>query len=95
MCGDFIIRYEDGKEVKAHPKSKHTLPSGASITLHEAGGGGYGLASQRNPESVLDDVIKGYVSVESAREDYRVAIDEQHGISTIDWDETKRLRSAS
>jgi N-methylhydantoinase B len=63
--------------------------------LHEAGGGGYGPPSQRDPESVLDDVVKGYVSVEHARDEYRVAIHEQHGISKIDWDETKKLRAAS
>ncbi|GLK46483.1 MULTISPECIES: hydantoinase B/oxoprolinase family protein [Novosphingobium] len=39
-----------------------------------AGGAGYGLATERDPAAVLDDVLDGYVSVEAARELYKVAI---------------------
>ena len=41
-------------------------------------------------EGALEDVIDGYVSRESAREDYGVAITED---DEIDRDETERLRS--
>jgi N-methylhydantoinase B len=41
---------------------------------------------------VLGDVLDGYVSIEGAREDYRVVIDEQK--LTVDHEATERLRSA-
>ena len=40
-----------------------------------AGGGGYGGPAERSPQAVLKDVADGYVSLESARSDYRVVID--------------------
>jgi N-methylhydantoinase B len=35
-------------------------------------GGGYGDPKQRGPEAVLNDVLDGYLSVETAREVYAV-----------------------
>lgn len=91
--GEFIIRDQDGRETKPHPKSKHTLPPQSCIILNHPGGGGYGPASERDPEAVLDDVMKGYVSVKGAKEDYKVVIKDNDGRLGIDWDETKELRS--
>ena len=39
-----------------------------------AGGGGWGDPREREPERVRDDVVRGYVSHEAAREDYGVAL---------------------
>ena len=39
-------------------------------------GGGYGDPLERDPEAVLGDVLDGYVSIEGARGDYGVVIDE-------------------
>ena len=39
------------------------------------GGGGYGDPLQRDPSRVLDDVLDGFVSPQSAREQYGVVID--------------------
>ena len=36
--------------------------------------GGYGSAFERDPDAVLDDVLDGIVSVESAESDYGVVI---------------------
>src|SRR5699024_4538725 len=41
-----------------------------------AGGGGLGDPLKRNPASVLEDVIDNYVSVERAKKDYGVIIEE-------------------
>ena len=56
------------------------------------GGGGYGSALERDPELVRLDVMNGYVSVKSAREDYGVVIDEAS--LKVDYDSTHRLRQA-
>jgi N-methylhydantoinase B len=43
--------------------------------LLTAGGGGYGVPYERDPELVRQDVIAGYVTVDAARQDYGVVID--------------------
>jgi len=50
------------------------LPPNFAVRLENAGGGGYGNPLKRNPERVLQDVIDGYVSLESAFSDYGVVI---------------------
>jgi N-methylhydantoinase B len=55
------------------------------------GGGGWGNPFERDPEKVLWDVKNDFVSIESARNDYGVAIDPQ--TMTIDQEATARLRS--
>ncbi|MXV64059.1 hydantoinase B/oxoprolinase family protein [Natronorubrum sp. JWXQ-INN-674] len=67
-----------------------TFHEGEVISNRTGGGGGYGDPHDRDPEAVLEDVIDGYVSRESAREDYGVAITED---DEIDREETERLRS--
>jgi N-methylhydantoinase B len=45
---------------------------------------------ERDPEAVLADVRDGYVSIDSAREDYGVVVTED---LEIDREETEALRS--
>ena len=52
-----------------------SLPAGTEVTLKLPGGGSCGPPWERDPELVLEDVRKGYVSAERARRDYGVAID--------------------
>ena len=66
------------------------LKPGDVVTIDAPGGGGYGNAVERDPEMVLTDVLEGYVSLESARSDYKVAIDPK--TFEIDEDETRKLR---
>lgn len=58
-----------------HPKGRYTLAPGASIRTLEAGGGGFGPPERRPVEKVLDDVRRGYVTLEGARRDYGVLVD--------------------
>lgn len=53
------------------------------------GGAGYGPAVERDPAAVLEDVREGYVSVQGARERYRVVIDGDG----VDLAATQALRS--
>ncbi|MCX5808345.1 MAG: hydantoinase B/oxoprolinase family protein [Proteobacteria bacterium] len=66
------------------------LIPGDVVTIDAPGGGGYGNPLEREPEMVASDVIEGYVSLESARNDYGVVVNPVTG--EIDREETKRLR---
>jgi len=63
----------------------HTIPEGTVVKTMTGGGGGYGLAKERPTEEVIEDVMDGFVSVESAARDYGVAIDPR----TFKLDEAK------
>ncbi len=63
---------------------------GSTAVIRTPGGGGWGSPRQRPAESVLADVVEGYVSLESARDHYGVVIDEL--TLTVDEDATEALR---
>jgi N-methylhydantoinase B len=46
------------------------LKAGDVIRFEQAGGAGYGLVSERNPDAVREDVRNGYVSAEAAESQY-------------------------
>lgn len=52
------------------------VKKGDSFTRPSAGGGGLGDSLERDPNSVLEDVIDEYVSIERAKKDYGVVIQE-------------------
>ena len=56
-----------------------------------AGGGGYGNALERDPQSVRADLLDGKISREHARAAYGVVLDLQ---AEIDTDATAALRAA-
>jgi N-methylhydantoinase B len=55
------------------------------------GGAGFGKPENRDPASVLEDVLEGYVSREAARTLYRVVIEDQ----AVDQAATRALRAAA
>ena len=48
---------------------------GDRVRMSTGGGGGYGDPKTRPAELVARDVIRGFVSIESARDDYGVVFD--------------------
>ncbi len=84
------IRRVDGR-VDWPLKGDHALAPGDVVIVRTAGGGGYGPPAKRDPHLVARDVLLGYVSPESARDVYRVAVD---AAGEIDLAETARLRSS-
>jgi N-methylhydantoinase B len=66
--------------------------TGDVLSIRMPGGGGYGEPSRRDPEAVLEDVLNGYVSIEAARDTYRVALDPDS--MTVDEQATTALRDA-
>ena len=89
-----IARYTlnpDNEAIKLGSKVTVQLKPGDVMRVQSCGGGGYGPASDRDPHLVLHDVHEGKVSLQRAREIYRVAIDPDTW--TVDGAETERLRS--
>ena len=47
------------------------VPAGTVLRLEQTGGGGYGHASERPRELVMEDIDNGYVSTQAAADIYR------------------------
>jgi N-methylhydantoinase B len=69
-CGEFKI----DDRAHAQPKTLLSLDPQSRVQLNLPGGGGYGDPFEREPQSVLQDVASGYVSLEAARREYGVII---------------------
>jgi N-methylhydantoinase B len=74
-------------------KTTVDVPAGGVVSFRTCGGGGFGPPEQRDPELVLADVRHGKVSIERAREVYRVIVDPHTG--ALDAEATRRLRAAA
>jgi len=96
-----VLVHEDGREEivaglnekgEWYPsfRTLWNLPPNSAIRLEGAGGGGYGNPFERAPDLVLKDVLDGYVSPESAFEDYGVVIDSSG--KQISYEETVEER---
>ncbi|MCH9649355.1 MAG: hydantoinase B/oxoprolinase family protein [Deltaproteobacteria bacterium] len=99
QLGEFRLNDE-----KAAPKTILWMEPGAVISMDPPGGGGYGEPQQRDPLLVLQDVINGYVSIESSRKIYGVAINylgspsqrvRLPGHYEIDFEATAKLRASA
>ncbi len=83
----------DGEMILTKVHRLHQLRAGDHIIKDTGGGGGVGRPEERDPQAVWDDVyINEFVSVQGAREFYKVVIDPES--RQIDWDKTKSLRAA-
>ena len=83
----FLVNGEPG-----NPYGLTQLNPADVVIMDAAGGGGYGDPLGREMELVESDVIEGYVSIESAREDYGVVIVPETG--KVDLIATQKLRKA-
>ncbi len=80
----------DREAVELSSKTTIELRPGDVVSYRTCGGGGYGPPEERDPQAVLSDVREGKVSVDRAREVYRVAIDA--ATWTVDDAGTAQLR---
>jgi N-methylhydantoinase B len=71
-------------------KGDYALEAGDFVIVRTAGGGGYGLAIDRDVAQVALDVAQGYVSQEAARLSYGVVLDEH---AQADLAATAQLRA--
>lgn len=88
--GKFMLNPDTPEERQLKSKGLDVLNSGDVVSLRLPGAGGYGDPLERDPELLLQDVRDGKVTLESARDDYRVVIDPDTW--QIDEQATKKLR---
>ena len=81
----FLINDRDG-----NPYCLTQIGPGDVVIMDVAGGGGYGDPLERDPEMIESDVMNEYVSIDSAREDYGVVINDE--TMKIDAEATEKLR---
>jgi N-methylhydantoinase B len=84
--------HSDGEEIKIERSYvDQAVGQQSELTIKMGGGVGWGSPMLREPERVLSDVLNGFVSVESAKVDYGVAIDPKK--LQIDMNKTDQLRN--
>ncbi|MEE2996163.1 MAG: hydantoinase B/oxoprolinase family protein [Pseudomonadota bacterium] len=91
--GNSVVLRADGQWKEDYPNAKlltARIKVGDAFAVRSGGGGGFGNPRKRPAETVADDVRQGYVSVQSARNDYGVVCDE---FGSLDAAATKKLRS--
>jgi N-methylhydantoinase B len=81
-------------ESRQGKQSGNTMRADGEWHLHSAGGGGWGAPEERDPQAVLDDVIKGFVSQESAERDYGVVLRTRGRKLVIDAAATRDRRAS-
>ncbi len=84
-----VINPGPGERV-VHGKASVDFAYGDVISFQQSGAGGYGPPFEREPWRVLEDVLEGYVSIETARREYGVVIDPV--TMTVDGPATERAR---
>jgi N-methylhydantoinase B len=90
--GNRVTVQLDGVEIKDSENSKiraQRLRPGDRLFLRAGGGGGFGPPVERDLELVARDVKQGYISAQSARDNYRVSVTADF---KIHQDETQALR---
>jgi N-methylhydantoinase B len=60
----------EGDEQRLIQKCTVTVRPATRLVLETAGGGGWGLASNRDPGAVESDLLNGYIDLEAAERDY-------------------------
>ena len=86
-----MLESEIHGNIRFAKKPAQPFANGDLISVRTGGGGGWGDPHLRPPETVLKDVIDGYVSVASAKDIYHVVIDA--ATMAINRDSTVILRA--
>jgi N-methylhydantoinase B len=91
MPNHYVLDPGDGTSPEVVTKRPGVrLPKEGSIKMRAGGGGGWGDNLERDPERVLTDFIRGYVSPEKVKSDYGVVIDPAE--KRVDEEATRALR---
>jgi N-methylhydantoinase B len=91
QVGCSYVRQPGDKDGKLYHKvTGLEVAPGGTVELLSAGGGGRGFPDERPVNLVIDDVKRGYVTVEGARRDYGVVFDAVNG--RLDESATEQVR---
>jgi N-methylhydantoinase B len=87
------LRYPDGKEELLPPLvGMRGIKKGSTVRCILAGGGGWGDPLERDPETVLEDVLDEKLTLDYVRNEYGVAINEK--TMKLDIAATEKLRQS-
>ncbi|MGB7948601.1 MAG: hydantoinase B/oxoprolinase family protein [Candidatus Binatia bacterium] len=73
--GQITVVKKSGETEILYKSKAYPLEPGDRIIVETGGGGGYGPPTDRNPEYIERDLMRGYVSAEAAARDYGVKYD--------------------
>jgi N-methylhydantoinase B len=85
---DFVLNPGTGRERVLGNTDFVVAEPGDVVHIHSPGGGGRGSPLEREPDRVLEDVERGYVTADAAERDYGVVIRE----GQVDTEATAALR---
>jgi len=88
VCRTYIRR--GAEEIRLKPHRMYDIKTGDIVVKHSSGGGGVGDPAQRDPEMVREDVVNELISLQVAREVFKVALDTR--TLAVDPEGTRRLR---
>jgi len=81
------IAQDDGSPMRV--KGKQFVPHGRKVMMAFPGGAGYGNPADRDPDLVKRDLARGYISPQSAAEDYGLSQDDidavEAAVKAGDW----------
>jgi N-methylhydantoinase B len=81
----------NGEDIRVKPHRLVPVKTGDVLVKHSSGGGGVGNPAERDPELVREDVENEFVSLENAKEIYRVVIEPD--TLKVDHQATEALRA--
>ena len=93
-AGNSVVLRADGAWKEDYPNAKlltARIKKGDAFAVRSGGGGGFGDPKKRPAETVANDVRQGYVSIDSARDDYGVVCD---AAGNLDVRATEALRAS-
>ncbi len=90
-CRTYIVRGDE--KIRLKPHRLDTVKKGDVVEKFSSGGGGVGNPAERDPQMVRDDVENQLVSLEAARDIYKVALDP--ATFKIDEKQTRALRAGT
>ena len=86
----YWLKKANGRTVKLKSKLTIKMEQGYTLIVKTPGGGGYNDPLDREPELVLQDVLDGKVSLQSALNKYGVII--EHRMMKLNIQATLKLR---
>jgi N-methylhydantoinase B len=93
LSNDALLNPGTPKGRQVRKVTGFVLKKGDVLSMRSGGGGGFGPPEERDPQSVLDDVVDGLISIEKARSHYKCEIERIDASYVLDLAGTGMLRS--